>query len=57
MFDGQVDLILDGGETPGGQGSTLVGLKDGVICCFRAGKIDFSLVQKITAAYNLPISR
>jgi len=56
FFSRQVDLILDGGDTPGGQGSTLVGLKNGLICCFRAGKIDFSLVQSVSASYNQSIS-
>ncbi|MGD9950359.1 MAG: L-threonylcarbamoyladenylate synthase [Desulfobulbus sp.] len=52
FFGDQVDLIVDGGTTPGGQGSTLVGLRDEALICIRQGKVDFSLVQAICAAYN-----
>lgn len=34
-----VDLIIDGGKTPGGLGSTVVGLRDGQLCLFRRGLI------------------
>ena len=44
VFDSsEVDFILDGGPTPGGKGSTLVGY-DGQISCVREGQIPFSLV-------------
>jgi len=36
-----VDLVLDGGCTPGGPGSTVAGLRDGVLCLLRAGVIPF----------------
>lgn len=52
IFGKQIELIIDGGTTPGGQGSTLVGLRDGVLSCIRRGKVDFSLVQEVCAAYN-----
>ena len=45
IFGSEVDLILDGGATPGGQGSTLVGY-DNDIFCIRPGKIPFETIQK-----------
>ena len=47
IFGGQVDLVLDGGATPGGQGSSLVGLHESELCCLREGRIPFSLVQQV----------
>ncbi|RUM42273.1 MAG: threonylcarbamoyl-AMP synthase [Desulfocapsa sp.] len=41
IFGLNVDLVLDGGTTPGGQGSTLVGEKNGDIFCIREGRIPF----------------
>jgi len=52
FFGPSVDCIIDGGATPGGQGSTLVVLKEGVVSCLRQGKVDFSLVHKVCATYN-----
>jgi L-threonylcarbamoyladenylate synthase len=43
-FGSEVDLIIDGGATPGGQGSTLVGF-DQKISCIRAGKIPFETIR------------
>lgn len=43
-FGSEVDLIIDGGATPGGQGSTLVGF-DQEIFCIRAGKIPFETIR------------
>ncbi|MGI6655498.1 MAG: L-threonylcarbamoyladenylate synthase [Desulfobulbus sp.] len=45
----KVDLILDGGATPGGCGSTLVGLRNGTPVCLREGKIPFSSVAAVHA--------
>lgn len=45
MFDDGIDLILDGGPTPGGSGSTLVGLDRGAVHCIREGKVPFAAVQ------------
>ncbi len=45
MFDDGIDLILDGGNTPGGSGSTLVGLDGGTMQCIREGKVPFAAVQ------------
>ncbi len=44
IFGSEVDLIVDGGATPGGQGSTLVGY-DGKVFCIRPGRIPFATVQ------------
>lgn len=54
VFDSsEVDFILDGGPTPGGKGSTLVGY-DGQISCVREGQIPFTVV--LAALKNLTIS-
>lgn len=45
IFGDQVDMILDGGNCPGGQGSTLVGLDEaGGLACIREGKIPFDQI-------------
>ena len=44
MFGNRIDYILNGGTTPGGQGSTLVGF-DKKIFCIRQGKIPFAHIQ------------
>jgi len=53
IFDSEIDLILDGGPTPGGSGSTLVGIDKGALFCIREGKIGFSAVQDCKAALAL----
>ncbi len=41
-FGAEVDLILEGGTTPGGSGSTLIACdRDQQLCCLREGKILF----------------
>ena len=45
----EVDAVLDGGETPGGQGSTLLGYQEGKICLIRAGVIPFAEVEAVLA--------
>lgn len=40
-----VDIILDGGVTPGGKGSTIVGYRENGLVCLREGQIPFSDVQ------------
>ena len=45
LFGDSVDLVLDGGATPGGQGSTLVGVRAGRLCCLREGVVPFAAVQ------------
>ncbi len=49
IFGDEVDQILDGGKTPGGGGSTLVGFRERALCCLREGKIAFSAVQMCAA--------
>ena len=44
IFGSEIDLIVDGGATPGGQGSTLVGF-DQEIFCIRDGKIPFEIIR------------
>lgn len=39
---GRVDLILDGGKTPGGKGSTIVGTEGDTLKLIRAGVVGFS---------------
>ena len=41
-FGSEVDLILDGGRTPGKLGSTLVGVSGSKISCIREGHISFA---------------
>lgn len=43
-FGDEVDCILDGGETPGGMSSTVVGEHQGKLQLIRAGVIEFSSV-------------
>ena len=45
----EVDFVLDGGETPGGQGSTLLGCQDGKICLLRAGVVPFAEIEAVLA--------
>ncbi len=45
IFRSEVDLVIDGGATPGGPGSTLVGF-DREIYCIRAGRIPFKTIQE-----------
>ena len=49
LADGRVsvDFILDGGETPGRLGSTIVGFKENRIYCLRPGPIAWEKVQEI----------
>ena len=46
-----VDMILDGGTTPGGKGSTIVAYRKNGLVCLREGQIPFSEVQ-LTQASN-----
>lgn len=45
-----VDLVLDGGHTPGGSGSTLIDFRDAALCCLREGKIPFSQIKEACTA-------
>lgn len=44
-FGDTIDLILNGGTTPGGRASTLVGIQGTFLCCLREGVIPFAEVQ------------
>jgi L-threonylcarbamoyladenylate synthase len=46
MFGVDIDLILEGGATPGGKGSTLVGMEQHRLVCIRDGQIEFGAVQR-----------
>lgn len=43
----EVDAVLDGGETPGGQGSTILGYQEGKVCLLRAGVIPFVEIEAL----------
>ncbi len=45
----EVDAVLDGGETPGGQGSTILGYQEGKVCLLRAGVIPFAQIEAVLA--------
>ncbi|MFA7346695.1 MAG: L-threonylcarbamoyladenylate synthase [Desulfurivibrionaceae bacterium] len=42
-----LDVVIDGGETPGGQGSTLLGYHEGKVCLLRAGVIPFAEIEAV----------
>lgn len=45
QFGVTLDYILDCGPTPGGQGSTIVGMQKNRICCLRSGVIPWSNIR------------
>lgn len=47
QFGDRIDLILDGGRTPGGPGSTVAGLNNGKLRVFRAGVISLARINKV----------
>ncbi|MGC9055925.1 MAG: L-threonylcarbamoyladenylate synthase [Candidatus Saccharicenans sp.] len=47
IFKDKVDLMIDGGQTPGGQPSTIVDLTSPQPVCLREGKIPFSKIQRL----------
>lgn len=49
QFGPEVDAVLDGGATPGGQGSTLLGYQEGKVCLLRAGVILFAEIEAVLA--------
>lgn len=44
-FNGRLDLVIDGGGTPGGMGSTIVDVTGGEIVLVREGVIPFSEIR------------
>lgn len=51
-----VDLILDGGMTPGGEGSTLVGMRDGCPILLRPGVISGEKINQALGGDILPVA-
>ena len=49
QFGPEVDAVLDGGATPGGQGSTLLGYQEGKVCLLRAGVTPFAEIEAVLA--------
>lgn len=48
LFPDDEGLVLDGGRTPGGAGSTVAGLRaNGRLCCLREGRIPFASVERV----------
>lgn len=45
-----MEAVIDGGETPGGQGSTILGYQEGKVCLLRAGVIPFARIEAVLAA-------
>ncbi len=43
---GRIDLVLDGGRTPGGEPSTVVELRDGTPLLVRAGAVPWEAVEQ-----------
>lgn len=43
-LEDKVDLIIDGGRTPGGKGSTIIAVAGNKLTCIREGQIPFSEV-------------
>ena len=41
-FGAEIDLVIDGGTTPGGRGSTLIGIEQGRLQLLRNGVIPFA---------------
>ncbi|MDO9042023.1 MAG: L-threonylcarbamoyladenylate synthase [Desulfocapsaceae bacterium] len=50
FFGDEVACVLDGGQTPGGMSSTVVGLYQGELQLIRAGVIEFSSLIKVSKA-------
>jgi L-threonylcarbamoyladenylate synthase len=52
QFNSAVTMILDGGRTPGGAGSTLVGIRGGRLQLLRDGAIPFAKVKSVLNQVN-----
>ncbi|WP_417912137.1 L-threonylcarbamoyladenylate synthase [Candidatus Electronema sp. TJ] len=48
-FGAEIDLILDGGRTPGGAGSTLIGWNGQELRCFREGRVPLAEIARLLA--------
>ncbi|MDH4318433.1 MAG: Sua5/YciO/YrdC/YwlC family protein, partial [Desulfobulbaceae bacterium] len=48
IFGDDVDFVLGDGRTPGGIGSTLIGMQHGELCCIRSGRVSYEeVIRKI----------
>jgi len=47
FFGSAVDMIIDGGKTPGGKGSTLVVFQKNVLKCLREGCVPFQNIKNV----------
>jgi L-threonylcarbamoyladenylate synthase len=54
LGDVQVDLVLDGGPSPGGKPSTLVDVRSGTATCLREGAVAMEAVRKALADPSFP---
>jgi L-threonylcarbamoyladenylate synthase len=45
-FGRHIDFVIDGGRTPGGKGSTLVGVREGRLTLIREGVISFAEIKE-----------
>jgi len=52
----QVDLIVDGGQTPLGLESTVIGFADGVPVLLRAGAIARNDIERVAGTLTAPVS-
>lgn len=52
IFGDALDLVLDGGTTPGGSASTLVACLGKTVRCLREGPIPFSEIQHFLSSFN-----
>lgn len=50
QFSRNVDLVIDGGSTPGGLGSTIVGVRQEGVELIRAGVIPYGRILEVIAA-------
>jgi len=55
-LNGKVDLILDGGATPLGLESTVIGFQDGAPVLLRAGAISRDDIERIAGSLSVPTS-
>jgi L-threonylcarbamoyladenylate synthase len=56
MFGGKVDLIVDGGRTPGMAPSTIVDMSRGIPRLIREGRISASQLKNILPSLSDPTS-
>lgn len=49
MFPVGIDYIIDGGQVPGGEGSTIVGIEDAALKLIRAGGVVFEDIMAVAS--------